>query len=72
VLSHERIVVGGGLSAVPGLATAARAELVTQLAGHPGLPEHGEPVFLEPAALGSMAGPLGTLILAAQAQRCRS
>ena len=28
MLSHERIVVGGGLSAVPGLATAARAELV--------------------------------------------
>jgi fructokinase len=66
-LSPERIVVGGGLSAMPGLAAAARAELVIQLAGYPGLPEHGEPVFLEPAALGNMAGPLGTLILAERA-----
>jgi len=66
-LSPERIVVGGGLSAMPGLAAAARAELVTQLAGYPGLPEYGEPVFLEPAALGNMAGPLGTLILAERA-----
>ena len=63
-LAPERIVVGGGLSAIPGLFDAARSELARQLAGYPGLPEHREETFLVTAALGGMAGPAGTLILA--------
>ncbi len=63
-VAPERIVVGGGLAAMPGLAEAARVELAVQLAGYPGLSEHLQATFLVPAALGSMAGPAGTLILA--------
>jgi fructokinase len=63
-LAPERIVVGGGLSAIPGMVEAARSELAAQLAGYPGLPEHGADNFLVPAHLGGMAGPAGTLILA--------
>lgn len=66
-LAPERIVVGGGLSAIPGLFDAARSELARQLADYPGLPEHVMDGFLAPAALGDMAGPSGTLILAANA-----
>ena len=66
-LAPERIVVGGGLSALPGVAAAARAELQRQLAGYPGLPEHAEPDFITLALLGPQAGPAGTLILAEQA-----
>jgi fructokinase len=66
-LAPERIVVGGGLSAIPGLFDAARSELAAQLAGYPGLPEHGMDSFLASAALGGMAGPAGTLILAEDA-----
>ncbi len=63
-LAPERIVVGGGLSMMPGLVDAARSELAAQLADYPGLPEHRAVTFLVPAALGGMAGPAGTLILA--------
>jgi fructokinase len=66
-LAPERIVVGGGLSAMPGLLSAARAELVAQLHGYPGLDEHQQESFLVPAALGGMAGPAGSLILAENA-----
>ena len=66
-LAPERIVVGGGLSAIPGLFDAARSELAAQLAGYPGLPEHRGETFLVTAALGGMAGPTGTLILAEDA-----
>jgi fructokinase len=66
-LAPEQIIVGGGLSAMPGLLTLARAELMEQLHGYPGLMEHREEAFLVPAALGAMAGPAGTLILAQRA-----
>jgi fructokinase len=66
-LAPERIVVGGGLSALPGIVDAARSELERQLAGYPGLPEHGERDFITLALLGPQAGPAGTLILAEQA-----
>lgn len=66
-LAPKRIVVGGGLSAMPGVIDAARVELRAQLAGYPGLPEHDDPEFLVPALLGGMAGPAGTLILAERA-----
>ena len=68
-LAPQRIVVGGGLSALPGVVDAARAELVAQLGGYPGLAEHRDPAFMVPAMLGGSAGPAGTLILAEQAAR---
>ena len=66
-LAPERVVVGGGLSAMPGMLDAARAELRAQLNGYPGLTEHAAPAFLVSAELGGRAGPAGTLILAEQA-----
>jgi fructokinase len=45
----------------------AQAELLRQLNGYPGLPEHGRGEFLVSALLGGMAGPAGTLILAEDA-----
>ena len=66
-LAPERVVVGGGLSTMPAMMAAARAELGAQLNGYPGLTEHGRDAFLVPAQLGGGAGPAGTLILAEQA-----
>lgn len=66
-LAPARIVIGGGLSALPGVAAAARAELDRQLVGYPGLPEHRQPDFISLALLGGQAGPVGTLILAEHA-----
>jgi len=63
-LAPERVVIGGGLGSMPGVVEDARRELKAQLAGYPGVPEHGEPAFLARAELGDMAGPLGTLLLA--------
>ena len=66
-LAPGRLVVGGGLSEMPGVMAAARAELESQLNGYPGLPEHRNVEFVAAARLGGMAGPNGTLILAEQA-----
>jgi fructokinase len=66
-LAPERFVVGGGLSAMPGMLDAARAELRLQLNGYPGLTEHTTAAFLVAAELGGVAGPAGTLILAERA-----
>jgi fructokinase len=66
-LAPERIIVGGGLSAMPGLLARARAELMDQLHGYPGLLEHEGAAFLVPPALGAMAGAAGALILAQRA-----
>ncbi|WP_083731313.1 ROK family protein [Protofrankia sp. BMG5.30] len=63
----ERIVIGGGMSVLPGLFPLVRAELAKRLAGYPGLPEQEADDFVVPAALGSMAGPAGGLVLAARA-----
>lgn len=68
-VAPERVVVGGGVAGMPGVLSAARAELRAQLNGYPGLTEHAEPAYLVPAALGGLAGPAGTLILAEQAAR---
>ncbi len=64
-----RVVVGGGVGSMPGLVAAAGRELIEQLAGYPGLPEHAAPTFVVSAALGEMAGPAGTLVLAERAAR---
>lgn len=66
-LAPERIVVGGGVSELPGFHAAVRAALRRELAGYPGLPEHDADVFVVPPALGGRSGTLGALVLAEQA-----
>ncbi len=68
-LAPERIVIGGGVSALPGLFPAVRSKLVELLGGYPGLPEHAAEDFVARAALGGMAGPAGALVLAELAVR---
>jgi fructokinase len=64
ILAPERILIGGGVAELPGLFPAVRKALTTQLAGYPGLPEHGSVDFVMPPELGAMAGPAGALALA--------
>lgn len=64
LLAPERIILGGGVAAMPGLIAAVRRALVDTLAGYPGLPEHETIDFVVPAGLGAMAGPAGSLVLA--------
>ncbi|OKI57721.1 ROK family protein [Streptomyces sp. MJM1172] len=63
----QRIVIGGGVAAFPGLFALLRTELTATLAGYPGLPEHSAEDFVVPAQLGRLAGPAGGLVLAAGA-----
>jgi fructokinase len=69
VLAPERVVLGGGVSAMPGVVAAIRAETRELLRTYPAVPEHGLETFVVGAALGSLAGPAGTLILAEQTLR---
>jgi fructokinase len=66
-LAPRRVVIGGGVSELPGLFPAIHERLADELAGYPGLPEHGDPGFVVKAGLGGMAGPAGALVLAEQA-----
>lgn len=63
-LAPERIVLGGGVAALPGLLAATRAELGRSLGGYPGLAEHGAEELVVPPALGDRAGALGALVVA--------
>lgn len=63
-LAPQRIVIGGSVTALPGLFALLRAELAGTLGGYPGLAEHGRPDFVVPAGLGAMAGPAGAFVLA--------
>jgi fructokinase len=66
-LAPERIVIGGGLSRLPGLLDGVREELGARLGGYPGLSEHSPRSFVAAAALGDRAGPAGALLLAERA-----
>jgi len=66
-VAPQRVVLGGGLARLPGLLPALRSALPAALGGYPGLPEHSDPAFLVPAALGDGAGPAGALLIAAEA-----
>jgi fructokinase len=66
-LAPERIVIGGGVSRLPGLFPLVRRGLAAALAGYPGLAEHVAEDFVVPAALGRLAGAAGALILAERA-----
>jgi len=63
-LAPQRIVLGGGLTQLPGLVVRVRRALARQLANYPALPEHQDAGFVVPAALGQEAGPMGALLLA--------
>ena len=69
VLAPERIVVGGGVAALPGLLPRLRERLRASLAGYPGIPEHDHDGFVRPVSLGGMAGVLGGFIVAEEAAR---
>ena len=64
LLAPQRIVIGGGVSNLPGLVEAVRMDLTGMLSDYPGLDEHHSPSFVVPARLGDMAGPVGALALA--------
>lgn len=66
-LAPERVLLGGGVSGLPGLIPRVRAHLATALGGYPGLPEHSEDAFVQAAGLGGMAGPRGALAVAESA-----
>jgi fructokinase len=66
-IAPQRIVVGGGVSAMPGLFDRLRARFRDSIGGYPGVSEHAGDEFIVPAALGSMAGVLGALVLAERA-----
>jgi fructokinase len=66
-LAPERVVIGGGVSHLPGLFPAIRQRLATTLAAYPGCSEHGADDFVVPPGLGDRAGAAGALALAARA-----
>lgn len=68
LLAPARVVVGGGVAKLPGMVDAIQARLGDELAGYPGLLEHGDG-FVAAAGLGDHAGLAGALILAHGAAR---
>lgn len=68
-LAPERIVIGGGVMAMPGLLPRVREQLARSLGGYPGLAEHGADAFVQPPSLGASAGAKGALLLADRAVR---
>ena len=68
-IAPQRIVIGGGVTGLPGLWPLLRTNLAEALAGYPGSPEHAADDFVVPAALGALAGPAGGLVLADHASR---
>lgn len=66
-LAPERIVIGGGVMAMPGLLPRVREQLTRSLAGYPECAEHPADAFVQPPALGALAGAKGALVLAGQA-----
>lgn len=66
-IAPQRIVIGGSVTGLPDLLPLVRTKLAEAMAGYPGLSEHAAGDFLVPAALGSLAGPAGALVLAERA-----
>ena len=62
-LAPERIILGGGVSSLPGLVERVGASLAVDLAGYPGLDEHRHG-FVVPPQLGRLSGLAGGLVLA--------
>ncbi|MFV1961447.1 MAG: ROK family protein [Acidimicrobiia bacterium] len=66
-VAPDRIIIGGGVSHLPGFHSAVSTELAEQLAGYPGLPEHVSGDFVVAPGLGGLSGLAGGLILAEHA-----
>jgi fructokinase len=66
-VAPERVIIGGGVAGLGGLLPRVRHHLTRVLGGYPGLPEHTDQAFIQPAALGAMAGPRGALVIARSA-----
>lgn len=64
VIAPERIIVGGGVSAIDGLLPQVRLKLAESLAGYPGLPGHEKPDFVTAPGLGDRSGIAGAFALA--------
>jgi fructokinase len=63
-LAPERIVIGGGVSEMPGLLERVRSRLLEEMAGYAVQPEHEGADFVVPPGLGSGSGAAGALALA--------
>lgn len=63
-VAPERVVLGGGVSKLPGLHEEIREELRRVLAGYPGVSEHASADFVVPPGLGDGSGLAGALALA--------
>ncbi len=68
-LAPQRIIIGGGVSTMPGFHDKTHAELTDQLAGYPPLPEYEQSDFIVPPGLGELSGLAGALVLAQEAAR---
>lgn len=68
VLAPERIILGGGVSQLPGLVERVGELVPIELAGYPGLAEH-ESGFVVRPGLGRLSGLAGGLVLAEMALR---
>ncbi len=67
MLAPQRVLMGGGVSLIPGLMDAVRERFALLLADYPGLDAHQDPAFIRAPGLGGAAGALGGVILAEQA-----
>lgn len=65
-VAPQRVVLGGGVASLPGLADRVNQELVDRLGGYPGILNHGAG-FVVPPGLGSLSGLAGGLVLAERA-----
>lgn len=63
-VAPERIVVGGGLSKMPGFHEMVHERLIEELAGYPGEPSHLARDFVVAPGLGDLSGLAGAMILA--------
>jgi fructokinase len=62
-LSPERVVIGGGVSKLPGFHESIESHLTYQLGGYPGHEEHASGFVVAPG-LGDLSGLAGALVLA--------
>lgn len=67
VAAPERVVIGGGVSKIPGFHGSVRRVLVSELAGYPGEEAHVSNSFVVPPGLGELSGLAGALLLAIRA-----
>ncbi len=68
-LAPQRIVIGGGVAALPGLFPLLHQRLQASLNAYPGIDEHTAGTFVVPPGLGDLAGSLGAVALADQAAK---